>query len=293
MSKLRPTLATALLLLSASACPGQEDKPLPDIPTMMRAVEAHERQSEDIAKNYIFHQAYQEDKLDGHDGVKKTESTESEVFYLNGVQVRRTLARDGRPLTPEELKKEDERLDKLSAQLKQMRDRKNAQGKETDARGHDEITLSRILELGAFSNPRRETVNGRDTIAVDYTGDPHAKTHNTAEGAFKELSGTVWVDEQDEVVQHLEARFVNDFKVGGGIVGSVKKGTWFRASSVKINDEIWLPAALEVQGELHYLLFFSLHGAVRIHDSDYRKFKATSTILPGMNTVDPAAPPPI
>jgi hypothetical protein len=283
-----------LLLLSTSACLGQEDKPLPDITTLMRAVEAHQRQSEDIAKNYIFHQAYREDKLDTHNGVKKSESNESEVFYLNSVQVRRTLVRDGKPLTPEELKKEDERLDKLSAQLKEKRDKKDAQGKETDARGHDEITLSRILELGAFSNPRRESVNGRDTIAVDYAGDPHAKTHSSAEGAFKELSGTVWVDEQDQVVQHLEAHFANDFKIGGGMVGSVKKGTWFRASSVKINDEIWLPATLEAQGELHYLLFFSLHGAVHIHDSGYRKFKATSTLLPDFTPVPPdAGAPPV
>jgi hypothetical protein len=291
MSKLRSTIALALLALYAAACYGQGDKPLPDIPTLMRHVEAHQRQSEEIEKNYIFHQSVQGDKLDSHDGVKKSESNESEIFFLNGVQVRRLLVRDGKPLTPDELRKENDRLDKLSAQLKEMRDKKDAKGQETDARGHDEITLSRILELGAFSNPRREVVNGRDTIAVDYTGDPHVKTHNTAEGAFKELSGTVWVDEKDEVVQHLEAHFVNDFKVGGGIVGSVKKGTWFRASAIKINDEVWLPATFEAQGEARYLLFFSLHGAIHMHDSDYRKFKATSTILPAVDAVDSAAPP--
>ncbi len=34
------------------------------------------------------------------------------------------------------------------------------------------------------------------------------------------------------------------------------------------------------------MLFFSFNGNIRVVDSDYRKFKATSTILPGMSTVE-------
>ena len=107
-------------------------------------------------------------------------------------------AKTATPSPPDEQKKDDERIAKNIAKA-QDRQRKAAEdGKQTDSAGHDEVTVSRILELGAFSNARRVQVAGRDTILVDYTGDPKAKTHNAAEGAFKELNGIVAIDEQDK-----------------------------------------------------------------------------------------------
>jgi hypothetical protein len=269
-----------------------QGRPLPDIPTLMRQVEANERTSEAVEKDYIYRESRHFDKLDTHEDVKESRDRDVEIFWINGVQVTRTLSRNGKPLTPEEAKKENERIDAEVKKAKERRDKADAQGKETDSHGNDEITVSRILELGTFSNPRREVVGERDTIIVDYTGDPHAKTHNSAESAFRELAGTVWIDEQDKVLQHCEGHFDHDFKVGGGLVGSVKQGTWFKFTSRKINNEVWLPESLEFDGHARYLLFFSISGHGTVHSSDYRKFKATSTILPGITTVDPAAATP-
>jgi hypothetical protein len=53
----------------------------------------------------------------------------------------------------------------------------------------------------------------------------------------------------------------------------------------KINGEVWLPARVEGKGAARALLFISFNGNIRVTDSDYRKFKATSTILPGLSTV--------
>jgi hypothetical protein len=276
--------------------PGAGDaRPLPDVAGLMRQVEANQRTSEAIEKDYIFHEATQFDKLDGHDQVKKTETSESDIFWLNGVQVSRLVRKDGKDLTAEEYKKEGERIDALAAKARERRDKADGQGKETDPQGHEEITLSRILELGAFSNPRREVVDGRDTIAVDFTGNPNAKTRNYSEGVFRELAGTVWVDEEDKSIERLEGHFDHDFKMGGGLLVNVKKGTWFRARLARLHNEVWLPAEFEADGHARYLLFFNLNGHVRLHFSDYRKFRATSTILPGVTAVKPDeedTPPP-
>jgi len=50
-------------------------------------------------------------------------------------------------------------------------------------------------------------------------------------------------------------------------------------------------ALIEGQGSARMLLFFNFRGRVQAVESDYRKFKATSTILPGMSTVEPSAEP--
>lgn len=285
-------LAGAWAQQPAASSAATDARPLPDITTLMQQVEANQRRFEALAKDYTYRETEELQEFDSHEGVKKTKRREAEVFWINGVPIERTVSLDGKPLSAEEQKKEAERVDKQAAKAKERRDKADAQGKETDPRGHDLVTASRILELGTFSHPRREVVNGRDTLVVDYTGNPKAKTRNAAEGVFHELAGTVWVDEQDKVIQHAEGHFANDFKIAGGLVASVKKGTSFEGTFVKINNEAWLPQTFHGRGQMRYLLFFSLNGEGRVQMSDYRKFRASSTLLPNYNKVEPDATEP-
>jgi len=271
------------------------DKPLPDIVAMMHDVEANERKSEKVAKEYIFHSVEIEQEEDSHGHLKKTTTTESDHFWLKGVPVRKIVKKNGKALTPDELAKEDQRIDKEVAKASEKRQKGDAEGKETDPRGNEEITVSRLLELGAFTNPRRVQLNGRDTIAVDYTGDPKAKTRNRAEDVIRDMAGTAWIDEQDRVLARVEGHFVNTFKIGGGLLVDIKKDTRFSMQQTKINDEVWLPANLAGEGSARAFLFFSFNGSIRAVQSDYRKFRATATILPGTAKVEtqpsPDSPP--
>jgi hypothetical protein len=264
-----------------------EQRPLPDIPTLMRAVEANERTSEAVKKNYIFRSVQTEEHSDGHGGVKKTETREYDEFWVEGVPVQRMIKKDGKELSESEKKKQDEEIDKEVAKAKERRAKADAKGKETSPRGDDEITVSRLLELGSFTNARRLQMNGRDTIAVDFAGDPKAKTRNRGEDVIRDLVGTAWVDEQDKVLVKVQGHFLNNFKIGGGIVANIQKGTSFGMEQRKVNDEVWLPALLEGQGEARALLLFKFDGSLRAVESDYRKFRATSTILPGLSAVEP------
>ena len=268
-----------------------EDRPLPDIPTLMRAVETNQRAAEKIEKDYLYKSVQTEEQSDGHGGVKKREVKEYDVFWVEGVPVRRLTKKNGKELSPEEQKKESEEIDKEVAKAKERRAKADAKGKESSPRGDDEITVSRLLELGSFTNARRVQMNGRDTIAVDFAGDPKAKTRNRGEDVIRDLAGTAWVDEQDKVLVKVQGHFLNNFKIGGGLVANIQKGTSFGMEQRKVNDEVWLPARIEGQGSARALLFFSFNGSLQAVESDYRKFKATSTILPGVSTVDPGADP--
>lgn len=261
------------------------DRPLPDIPTLMHEVEQHQRASEAIQKDYLYHAV-----STAQENGKKTETREYDVFWLNGVEVHKLTRKDGRDLTADEQKKESDHVDKEVAKAKERKSKAEAKGQETDPTGHEEITVSRFLALGSFTNPRRAQLDGRDTIVVDYTGDPKAKTRNRAEDVIRNLAGTIWVDEQDRSISRLEGHFVNNFKIGAGLVINIKKDTNFLFVQRKINGEVWLPSRIEGQGAARVMLFVNFNGSVRVTNSDYRKFKATSTILPGVATVnDPSA----
>jgi len=269
---------------------GMEDtkveRPLPDAGVLMHAVEAHQRQDEAALKDYIYRQAETEEHSDGHGGVKKREVRLYDVFWLQGVPVRKMLSKDGRSMTTEELKKEDERIDKEVAKVKERREKKDAQGKQTSPRGEEEVTVSRFLELGVFSNERRVVVNGRETIAVDYAGDPKAKTRNRMEDVIRDLAGTVWVDEEDKTIVKLDGRFLNAFKIGGGLLVNIRKDTSFRLEQKKVNGEVWLPERIEGRGAARAMLFFNFDGSVRVEDSEFRKFKGSATMQPGVGVLE-------
>jgi hypothetical protein len=277
------------------------DRPIPDIPTLMRQVEDHLQTADQVRKDYIYHARETRQELDRDGHVKKSTASEYDIFWINGVPVEKQTKKDGRDLTPDELKKEDARIDKEVAKAREKKDKAQSQGKETSPRGDDMISASRILELGSFSNPRRVQLDGRDTIVVDYTGNPKAKTRNRFEEVVRDLVGTVWIDEQDKVIRKTEGHFLNDFKIGAGLVANIRKDSSFGMDQIKVNDEVWLPSYLEGKGAIRFLLLAGFDGRVQLTMSDYRKFHTTSTILPGVSAVEedsspststPPAPPP-
>ena len=240
------------------------DRPLPETTALMRAVEANEKTSEAVEKDYLYRSVVTGAQTDGHGAVKKTETTEYDVFWLEGVEVHRLVKKDGKELSADEQKKESDRIDKEVSKAKERRAKADAKGKETDSRGGDLVTVSRLLELGSFTNARREQVNGRDVIAVDFAGDPKAKTKNRMEDVIRNVAGTAWMDEQDKVLVKAQGHFINNFKIGGGLVVNVQKRTSFSMEQRKINDEVWLPARFEGQGSFRFLLFAGMNGTVKV-----------------------------
>lgn len=273
-----------------------EDRPLPDVPALMQEVLKNQRKEEAVRKDYLYHAVETSRETDGHGGTKKTETKEYDIFWVEGVPVQRLVKKNGKELSPDEQKKENERIDKEVAKAKEKRAKADEAGKATDPRGNEEITPSRFLALGTFSNPRRVKLNGRDTIAVDYAGDPKAKTKNRAEEVVRDLLGTVWIDEEDQMIVKLEGHFVNAFKIGAGLVVNVEKDTNFGMQMQKINGEVWLPQEISGHGAIRFLLVVNFRGDEQAVFSDYRKFRTTSTILPGMSEIqtdpDPKQPDP-
>ncbi len=255
----------------------------------MRSVEAQQRAAEARQQDYIYHSRQTLTELDRSGKPKKAELREYNDFWLQGVPVRKMIAKDGKELDAGELRKEDDRIDREVRQAKERRMKNDSQGKQTDPRGDEEVTVSRILELGSFSNARRVAIDGRSTIAVDYTGDPGAKTRNRAEAVFRDLTGTLWVDETDHELVKVQGRFARSFKIGGGLLADIHEGTTIGLVQRKINNEAWLPTEIDANGTARFL-FFSVHGAVHIANSDFRRFQATSTILPDVNKVEEPKP---
>jgi hypothetical protein len=282
MRKLLRAISVAILFGGAiaaqtaspsSAAKPTDNRPLPDVATLFRDVLRHQKEVDDIRKNYIFKESVREEELDGNSNVKKTTIEEREIFYIGRHRVTRLLSKDGKELSAQEKEKEQKNVDKQVADSKK-REAKREEGKQDD----DEITVERFLKIAKLSNERREMRNGHEAIVFDFSGDPDVKTHGMAEGAVKKLSGTVWIDEDKRQVMRMEARFDDSFKVGGGLLASLQKGSNFAFEQALVNGEVWLPTYAEAAVGARVLLFKNLHEHQVAQYSDYRKFRTKTSV---------------
>jgi hypothetical protein len=251
------------------------DKPLPDAASLFREVEAHQKELENVRKNYMFKVVSQEDELDGDGHIKHSTTEEHEVFFIGRHTVSRLLRKNGMDLTESERQKEQEKLDKRIQEAKK-KESKRQQREEEGKQDENEITVNTFLRISRFENPRRVAFKDRSAIAYDFSGDPDAKTHGAAESAVKKVSGTVWIDEDSRQLVRMEAKLDEPFKIGGGLLASVQKGSSFIFEQAFVNGEIWLPTYAEASIAARIVLFKGVREHTIAHFSDYRKFRVAS-----------------
>jgi hypothetical protein len=271
-----PLWLTTLLVLLACVAPAtfgaNEPAALPDAATMLREVEAHQKQLDKIREDYTFRAVQTTRQLDSSGNTKKVETEEHEVFFVNGHRVQKLVRKDGKDLTPDQARKEQDRVNKEVVKISQP-------GYTNPDK--DEITVSRLLQIVTFSRPRRVGLNGRDTVAFDFAGDPHAKTHGRGEDALKKVSGTIWIDEADREVSRMSATLDENYHVGFGLLASVAKGSNVVFDQALIRNEAWLPTAIALHLQARALLVAGFRAEIDIRFDQYKKFQTDAVQQPG------------
>lgn len=254
------SLLVGLPLLSITAA-GQA---APDLQLILRQVEDHQKQVEAMRENYTYDCLQTTQELDGNGQVRKTDSEQREEFFVNGHLIGRVVKRNGQPLTGADLDKENRRVAALVAKAQTTPPEQRLEG--------PSISVSRVLELMDLRNPRREMFRGRPTIVFDFVGRKDMKTHGILEDASKKLRGTVWIDAADLQVAHLEVTVADNFRLAGGFLASVQKGSSFRFDQAQVRGGLWLPAGSEADMQARILMFKNMRERMIQHDYGFRRF---------------------
>ncbi len=253
----------AVFALFVCSLAGRAQEVPRDTATLLNRVIAHQAQVEKQRENYTYLRRVTQQQVDKKGAVKKTESTDEQVIFVNTHEVARLVAKNGKPLSEGDRKKAQE-----DTQKEIEKAQRTPHGVSMDG---NTVSVSRILEIMKVSAPRRETIDGRPMTAFDFTGDPHAKTHGRAENASKVISGTVWIDEQDLQVRRLTALFHDDYKVGFGLL-AVAKGSSFSFDQKLVNQQLWLPTGAHVHVLGKALGWTGYRAEIQIEDGNYQQF---------------------
>jgi hypothetical protein len=196
--------------------------------------------------------------------------------------IERVVKKNGQPQSPHDAQKETERVTKLVEKAE-----KTPPGEPLDGQ---QISISRVLAIMDVSTPRREAFRQRPTIVFDFVGRKDAKAHGLAEEASKKLKGTIWIDEADRQVAHLEVTFDDNFHVAGGLLANVQKGSNFRFDQAPVEGGLWLPTGGEGMVAARVLLLKNMrqHFTERVYD--YKRFKVETQQVKDAKVVTDAKP---
>jgi len=277
--------ALLVVRLLAAALSAQQPgvAPLPEIRQLIEQVREHQRQLDKVRENYTYTSAQTLQEVDANGQVKKTETSEYEVFFVNSHAISRQVKKDGKPLDDHEQTKESERVTKEA-------ERAAKTPPDQQVEGQQQVSITQMLGLMDVRNPRRETYRGRPAIVFEFVGRKDAKTHGIAEDASKKLEGTLWIDEADRQVAHLDVQFIDNFRVAGGLVATIDKGSNFHFDQSLVNGELWLPTGAEASMEARVLLVKGVREHFVERDSDFKRFHVEAQSGKDAKAVEGAKP---
>jgi hypothetical protein len=261
--------------------PKKSQVQLPDLKALFKEIDDNQKAIDKIKENYAGTRSEEETEYDKTGKISKRELRESTFFYLGGHEVSTLMKKDGKPLSEQEQKKENDRVQKEIQDIEKRDAKKDAKEEKAKEEGKDkgsddEPGIEIFLRASQFVNPRRERFRGQDVLVFDFEPNPEFKPHKLVEKVVHELAGVVWIDEKAHDVARLEAYFVGDFRFGGGVIANLQKGTSFVFEQAYINNEVWLPTYEEAHVGVRVLLVkaFKVNEVTRY--SDYRKFNVDS-----------------
>ena len=216
----------------ARAQSGVEAEPV-DVRALLMEVALKEKSMLARRLEYTWTARVTERELGKRGEVKKETSSLYEVYPVHGEFARKLLERDGVPVSREradnELKKAAERLEKAAREEQKRAEPKPTPAPQTPEQtqnpsglpsfgfstGHREsngftsteisFAVWRFFRYCEFSNTRRETFKGRDSILLDFRPRTDFHPADKLQEPYAHLRGRVWIDALDKSVARLEA----------------------------------------------------------------------------------------
>ncbi len=232
--------------------------PLPNARELLQRALANERRMASEREKYDCRITDRTIETDSKGNTKKDTSVVSDLFFVNGIPVERTLQKDGKDLSADDQHKQDDRVMKETLKYS---DQANAQ-KQEDKQNQE---LEDFMEAMMLANGRRESVDGRSVLLYDIVPNPKFDAKNLNQHLAQVMQGKVSIDEQTGELIDINVTSVADLKIGGGLVANVHKGLWLHIHNQPRPDGVWLTDLAEGSGDARAALF--LHPYFRFKEA--------------------------
>ena len=248
--------------------------PPQQIRELLQRAEQKDLENDKRQRDYTYIEHVDRHKLDGHGKVKKTETWTSEILEIYGEPVVRMTAKDDKPLSAHEAKKEEDKIQKIIDKRKNESeaDRRKRLEKEEKAREEDRKFVLEIADAFSFRLVGSEVVDGRDAWVLE--GDPrpgYEPKHRDAR-LLSKFRGRVWIDKSELQWVKLDITAIDTLSIGV-VLARIHKGTHLVIDMTRVNDEVWLPKRVQLHFDARVALFKSYDDDIEQTYRDYKKFR--------------------
>jgi len=252
-------------------------------PEQMRALllraEEKDLENDKRLRDYTYLERQEERKLDAHGVVTKTEIRTSEILQVYGEEVEKLIAKDDQPLSPDEARKEDDKIEKVIDKRKNESDdaRRKRLEKEEKEREEDRKFVLEVADAFDFRLLGSEMIDGHDTWVLE--GEPHPgyqPKHRDARMLSK-FHGRVWIDKTEGQWVKLDISAIDNISIGL-FLARIHKGARIVVDLTEVNREVWLPKHVQVRMDARVALVKNYREDIEQTFRDYKKFRAESKI---------------
>jgi hypothetical protein len=279
-----------LLLVFAGSFALAQDSPSPaagpslsqdQIRELIRQTAEKDMENDKRQRDYTYTQREEEHKLDGKGQVKSTETKTSEIMELYGEPVERLIAKDDKPLSDKDAKKEEEKIQKVIEKRKNEseEDRKKREAKEEKEREENRQFVREVADAYNFRLAGIESLAGRDTYVIDGEPKPGYQAHLKEAKILPKFRFRAWIDKDESQWKKLDIQCIDTVSFGL-FLARIHKGSRIVIEQTRINDEVWLPQHINVKVDARLALLKDFNLEDDITYRDYKKFRTDTKIVP-------------
>jgi hypothetical protein len=244
------------------------------------------------AQNYTCQQRELEKHLGKHEEVKSTERKTWDINFYYGQDYARLIQKDDKPLSAEDQKKEDEKLEKFLSKLRNQtdRERENRAAKEKKEREEARAFLRDVVNAYDFRLVGEETIGGAETWVIEASPRKDFRPTQPHADILSKIKGRIWIEKGEYNWVKVEAESIDTISFGLFLF-RIHKGSRFTFEQVHLNDEVWLVRRIYIHGGARLALFKNENIEQEDEFFNYKKFAASTRIVPGVKEV-PEQPAP-
>jgi hypothetical protein len=229
-------------------------------------------------KNYTYEERTEFREYARKGSVAKVRSETNEILILGGRPYERLTARNDKPLSAREERREQTRLD--SELAKRQHESSAEQARYQKERTEERAFIREIPDAFTFRLVKTDTVSNQPAWVIEAQPKPGYRPAHSRAKDFAKVRATIWIEQATYHWVKVDADVLSTISVGFGLL-RVAPGSSMHFEQTRVNDEIWLPSSMIVRFEARLALFKVLRGEYDLRYSDYRKFQSDSKIIEG------------
>ena len=261
-------------MLVALSAPAQQPAPDP-LEIVRRSVERDWTDFES-RKNYTYQERSEYRQYARNGKLASSRSETSEILILGGRPYERLTARNDKPLSAREERREQAKLDNELARRQHESPAEKARYQKE--RVEERAFIREIPDAFTFRLVKTDTVSNQPAWVIEAQPKPGYRAAHSQANDFAKVRATIWIEQATYHWVKVDADVLNTISVDLGLL-RIAPGSSLHFEQTRVNDEIWLPSRMLVRFQARLALIKVLRGEYDIRYSNYRKFQSDSKIV--------------